>query len=1120
MRYSEDGPPELRDWILKLNPNRGLNNSLRNRLWKKSRVRRTLREGKPSWEEAGRAEITPFFAELDVLFLYDRENQKEWFTKIVLKNAKRSPVCVDLLEMNRFFFSGQDLPNSEVLIKQFIPEATWKRNDPQLPYLVRSLGVVLQNIVSQIRSESQATPGHSLIYSLLGKALTENPPRTFQDFHALFQVAGIAHRILWGNELFAKPYGDKAPELIENTDAWSNLLIREIVATMPASAPAIQKFGEVKLNEIANALKLSPNTLEKYLEKIGPLKAPSGSRNKAVIEDKETYLKLLNALVADEEINTPNIVDPKYVHGTFERLFGKLPEETESEKTAERTKRKSGPKGELEGFLRRKEQDAFADFCIDAINRKGMYAIEADTGTGKTLGYLAPACEFARQTQNRIINDALCLMRKRMGQNGPGENQDKPVMPDANAKVIVATVTKNLQDQLLEKEWPRLTKGKTLYGDLKAAALKGKPNFLCITAVVSLFEDVYGPDPDETQSQGRKRSRNELAEMRLAWLFLFLILMHKEGKTENIPENLFQRFRDMNNFLDESKAEAACTRDLCQIGNCIKEKRLRGKGLHRSCTVVQCLIGNRLCIYPQHLQKAREADIVVTNHHKLAVMDDPMRESVHMCLIDEADQFPENLRSAATIALSSRQVQRDFLQRVAGSPKRQGFAQILSDGFAKKMGSSRKSVSNRKAFGKAHENAKSILATCENINFLLQCIGKISYQYPIDSSMRWKKMHLNAGEQFKKCLNELADCFDRIVIYWDAILCSGIYEEKMTKSESNEQDRIKKYKVFSEQWRDIARDIPKNYPSKNFVHVHTRKKLEWKLKKIPYDLSCILQKTIYPTTIFTSATLFVDKSISLFSENLGASFDECRTKRIASPFNYTNNVLGFVTKSLPAYNSNSNEKVMKQWRKKVACAIARFAVALNGRTLVLFTNTEEMENIFKQVRPILEKYGIDPLLQNGSSLAEINAFQSVQENVLFGVNRFWTGVDFPGSTLSQVIVVRAPNPYWSDPLVEHRKEHMSRDEFWEKYYRPTARLRLRQGFGRLIRKETDTGLFVALDRSLVRNNLNNAVPVTFDHRSTEPDEMNWLMDEGLKYLGLRTEFMRRNINLEEIKLGD
>ena len=455
MRYSEDDAPELRDWILKLN-NRGLNNSLRNRLWEKSRVHKRFREGKPSWEEAGPAEITPFFAELDVLFLYDRENQKEWFEKIVFKGEiyKERPVIVDLLEMARFFLPDgkkTEAPDIKTLIELSIPRSVWKASDPQLPYLVRSLGVLLQDIVSRIRSESQAAPGQSLIYSLLGKALTEKPPCTFQDFHDLFRVAGIAHRSLGGNELFAKPYGDKAPYLIENADTWSDFLIRAIVATMPASARTVPKFGGVKLSEIADTLKISWNTLKKYCKKICPPQTLSGNRNKAVIEDQETYLKLLNALVADEEINIPDLVDPKFVHGTFDRLFGKPPEEIEPEKTAERVRRRSGSKGELEGFRPREEQVKFADFCMDGINRKGMYAIEAGTGTGKTLGYLAPACEFARQTQDRVINDTLCLMRKRMKQDESEENQDNPIIPDANVKVIVATDKRNLQDQLLEK---------------------------------------------------------------------------------------------------------------------------------------------------------------------------------------------------------------------------------------------------------------------------------------------------------------------------------------------------------------------------------------------------------------------------------------------------------------------------------------------------------------------------------------------------------------------------------------------------------------------------------------------------------------------------------------------
>lgn len=1112
MRYSGGGPPESRDWILKLNPNRKLNGSLRNRLWEQSRVHKKLREDQPPWKEA-EPEIASFFADLDVLFVYDRKKQKEWFTKIVFKNVKKQPVCVDLLEMHRFFFPGQELPNSEDIIKQYIPKGARKRNDPQLPYLVQSLGIVLQNIVSRIRFESQAAPRQCLLYSLLGKALSEKPSHRFQDFHALFQVAGIAHRILWGNELFAKPYGDKAPELIESADAWNDFMIREIVATMPVSAPATKKFGEVKLSKIASAFKISPNTLKKYFKKIDSPKTPSRNRNKAVIEDQETYLKLLNALVADEKINIPDLVNPKFVHGTFEQLFGKLPEGNES-------KRRSGSKGELEGFRPREEQKEFASFCIKGINRKGMYAVEAGTGTGKTLGYLAPACEFVRQTQDRVINDTLRLMRKRIGTE---ENQDNLVMPDANVKVIVATATKNLQDQILspEKDWDRLTTGKTLYGDLKAAPLKGKQDFLCITAVVNLFEDAYGRDSDKTATQ----SPSQLVEKRLAWLFLFMILLHNKGMTKSISGDSYQRFReDMNKFLDESKAEVACTKDLCQIANCIREKRLRGKGLHRSCTSDQCLIGDCLCIYPRHLQEARNADVVVTNHHKLAWMDKPIRESTHLCLIDEADQFPDNLRNARTVALSSREVQRDFLQRIAVSPKqrRRGFAQILADDFAKKMESSRKSTSDPEAFRKAHENVESILVACEDTNSLLQDIGKVSYQYRIDnqyridSSMRWKEMYSNAGEQFKERLNKLADRFDRIAACWDAILRSGIYEEplSLTKHESNQQDRIEKYKMLAEQWRDTAREIPRDYPSRDFVHVHTREKSGWKLEKIPYDLSDLLKETIYPATIFTSATLFVNESISLFSENLGASFEKCL--RIDSPFDYENKVRGFVLTSIPKFYFKASPEDKEYWRRQVAGAIARLAVAMNGRTLVLFNSIEEMEDIYKKVQPVLEEHGIIPLLQNGISLAEINAFESIEESVLFGVKRFWTGVDFPGPTLSQVIVVRPPNPRWKgDPLIDHRREVMG-DEFRKKYYGPAAKLQLRQGFGRLIRKEADTGLFVVLDRGILKNDLKNAVPVTLCSHSAAPDQMNWFIDEGLTHLDLKAEFKRNLIDLRNI----
>ena len=310
------------------------------------------------------------------------------------------------------------------------------------------------------------------------------------------------------------------------------------------------------------------------------------------------------------------------------------------------------------------------------------------------------------------------------------------------------------------------------------------------------------------------------------------------------------------------------------------------------------------------------------------------------------------------------------------------------------------------------------------------------------------------------------------------------------------------------------------------------------MEKIPYDISKIVTETCcepYATTIFTSATLFVDNSLNFFSDELGISFSkDAQKKRIASPFKYeekecekgTENkkvqVKGFVTTSISPYQHDFDEKQRNRWREDVAGAIARLAVAMYGRTLVLFTSTEEMKYIFERIESVLEQYGIDPLLQDGSSLAEITTFAATEESVLFGVERFWTGVDFPDRTLSQVIVVRLPNPNPSDPIMVHRKEVMGQ-AFWDDYYVPASKLRLRQGFGRLIRKETDKGLFMVLDQRIWSKyrmrDRQSALPVKLHCRSTEPDQMNWFIDEGLTHLDLKAEFERRNIDLRTITVS-
>ena len=1035
MRYSADSAPEEKDWIV--NPG----SPLTRRLYDQSRISEKSLADKPSWEEA-KPKIVSFFANLDVLFVYDRENQKQWFAKHILGAKSTRPVLVDLFEMAQFFLPDQDIPGDETLIQRFVPETEWRTNDPRLPLLVRSLsgalpaGGVLKNILDQIRAESQAHSGKHLVYTLLHRALGKEKAAAFQDFYALFRVAGMAHQIRWNKDsLFAEPYGDTTPREIQDADFPKDA---EVEGDARKQKNWVTRQWTTLLSEEATrGLESVPTR-----ERIDPKNPPRTARP---------------------------VVNTKRVDDFFDWLIKK------------------------EHFQPRQEQQDFARFCVGAINKGGTYAIEAGTGTGKTLGYLIPACEGIRQRQG-------------MAETGSETAEDAEV-----GKVIIATATKNLQDHLLDKEWPRLAQTGSLYQDVKAATLKGKGNFLCITAVVDLFAEHYRPKDEPTLIENI--SLEERIQKRLAWLFLFLTVIRNRGETENISWPSFRsRFPDLKDFLDETKADVACTGDLCRMGTG--------------------------CIYPRHLQKAHEADIVVTNHYKLPLMDSQIQALGHTCLIDEADQFPDNLRSAAAVRLSRYDIHRLFLQRIQGSEKRRGFAKMLQDRFTKQLkrkGAKKPDQDTQKDLEGAIKDISRILVYCEAVEYCSNTIenilkNSIAFKKNYNSDeKRWGDVGPVAIQHIQENLGSLAEHCKKIAGCWDNLSNLKIYEKSENMQQAQEKKRILKYRKYAKELAEKSQSIKNDYPSSEYVHICSfeygkYRYAKWTLEKIPYDISKITQKTCcdpYATTVFTSATLFVDDSLDLFSTELGAPFGEDAQKRIASPFRYSENVRGFVTTSIPAYDYRAPRETKIRWERQIAGAIARLTVAMNGRTLVLFTSTADMKDIFRQVRPILEQHGIEPLLQDGSSLAEINAFRATEQSVLFGVDRFWTGVDFPDRTLSQVIVVRLPNPSLGKPIIKHRLAIMGRD-FWNEYYHPASKLKLRQGFGRLIRKETDKGVFVALDQRIWSSehmrDLQKALPIPLHQHSTEPDEMDWFINEGLAHLGLKSEFQGRNIDLRTITL--
>jgi len=587
----------------------------------------------------------------------------------------------------------------------------------------------------------------------------------------------------------------------------------------------------------------------------------------------------------------------------------------------------------IPGFQARSSQLAMAELIHDAIKHRQSHVIEASTGIGKSFAYLVPA--FL-----------------------------------SSAKILISTGTKNLQDQLFNKDIPLINK--TIVSGKQLALLKGRSNYGCIHRI------------DKYRLQRRFQTRQMSA--------VFTALKHwsETSRTGDIAELPDIPENDPLWFYATSNADNCLGSDCPEYNDCFVTKARR---------------------------KAQDADVIVINHH-LFFSDQAIREEgfgellpeVDVLIFDEAHQLPDVASHFFGQSLTMRQYEllmKDIIDAQTLEARDSKGIQELCQLNQKTIADFRLILGKFSPKGEWRniEHAPDIRAA---VTELQQVMGKLSEQLEILKAR---------GKELASCALRL----ENLCKVFAGFLQPGV--EAVSWYEWNERSfRLMLSPVeVSQQFRQQ------------------------------------IDRSLYKSVFFTSATLSSNHSFDYFTRRLGIQDLDCAT--FISPFDYKKQALLYLPQNIPEPSDPAYAKAFAD----ECCALIN---ATQGHCFILFTSYR----MLKLTATALSRRLKNKLFIQGEHQRSelIEKYLKTANPVLLGTSSFWEGVDVKGDHLKLVIIDKLPFKSPGDPVYKRRLQRVAENggNAFKDIQIPEATISLRQGVGRLIRDIHDKGIVMIADRRL------------------------------------------------------